>query len=111
MRVEPGVYLSSTRTEEWEQDSDPPGEMHVLCDDVEMEAGLWRPSAGVTPDPVQWTLPAREVILVLEGSARIEIEGGPTLELEPGSIASLPKGARTTWHATPDFKEFWILSA
>ena len=109
MRVEPGIYLSNTLTEDWEQDSDPPGEMHVLCDDVEMEAGLWRPVAGVTPDPVRWTLPAREVILVLEGGARIEIEGGPTLELTAGSMASLPKGARTTWRATADFKELWVL--
>lgn len=109
MRVEPGVYLSSALTEEWEQDSDPPGEMHLLCDDAEMEAGLWRPLAGVTPDQVRWTLPSREVILVLQGSARIEIEGGPTLELEAGSMASLPRGAKTTWRATADFKELWVL--
>ena len=66
--------------------------------------------AGLTPDPVRWTLPAREAILVLEGRARIEIEGGPTLELKPGAMASLPEGATTTWHLTPDFKEFWVLS-
>jgi uncharacterized cupin superfamily protein len=63
----------------------------------------------VTPDPVRWTLPAREAILVLKGGARIEIEGGPTLELSVGSIASLPEGARTAWQLTPDFTEFWVL--
>ena len=110
MRVEPGVYLSNTLTEEWELDSDPPGELHVLCDDVEMQAGLWRPVAGITPEPVTWTLPAREVILVLEGRASIEIEGGPTLEVQAGSMASLPKGARTTWRVTADFKELWVLA-
>jgi uncharacterized cupin superfamily protein len=110
VEVVPGVYSSGASAEDWEQDSDPPGEVHVLCENVEMEAGLWRPLAGVTPDPVQWTLPTREAILVLEGRARIEIEGGPTLELQPGSMASLPGGARTTWHVTADFKEFWVLT-
>jgi uncharacterized cupin superfamily protein len=110
VEVVPGFYSSSASTEDWEQDSDPPGEVHVLCENAEMEAGLWRPLAGVTPDPVSWTLPAREAILVLEGRARIEIEGGPTLELKAGSMASLPSGARTTWHLTADFKEFWVLT-
>jgi uncharacterized cupin superfamily protein len=110
MEAVPGVYVSSTQTDGWERDSDPPGEVHVLCEAADMEAGLWRPLEGVTPDPVHWTLPAREAILVLAGQARIEIEGGSTLELKPGSLASLPAGARTTWHVTADFKEFWVLT-
>jgi uncharacterized cupin superfamily protein len=48
-------------------------------------------------------LPAREVILILEGAARIEIEGAETLDLVQGSIASMPKGAVTTWHITTRF--------
>ena len=109
MEAGPGAYSSSTLTESWERDSDPPGEVHALCADAGFEAGFWRPLAGLTPDPVGWTLPGREAILVLEGRARIEIEGGPTLELGPGAMASLPDGAVTTWHLTPDFKEFWVL--
>jgi len=109
MEAGPGVYVSSALTENWEQDTDPPGEVHVVCAEAGFAAGLWRPLAGVTPEPVRWTLPGRETILVLEGRARIEIEGGPTLELEPGAVASLPSGAVTTWHLTPDFKEFWVL--
>jgi uncharacterized cupin superfamily protein len=49
------------------------------------------------------------VILVLEGTARIEIEDGPTLELGVGDIASMPEGAVTTWHLSPRFKELWVL--
>jgi uncharacterized cupin superfamily protein len=41
---------------------------------------------------------------------RIEIQDGPTLELGPGDIASMPKGATTTWHPSPDFKEVWLYS-
>jgi uncharacterized cupin superfamily protein len=72
----------------------------------------------VFPAAVEWrrcpsrrrtTPPAREAILVLQGSGHTEIEGGPTLELKPGVLASLPGGATTTWHITSDFKEFWVL--
>ncbi len=45
-------------------------------------------------------LPARETIVVLEGSVQIEIENGPTLDLSVGDMASMPKGAVTTWHPT-----------
>src|SRR5262249_26705524 len=59
--------------------------------------------------PVRWTIPERETLLVLEGEARIEIAGGPTLELKRGDIASLPAGSETTWHLTTPFKEFWVI--
>lgn len=47
---------------------------------------------------------------MLEGSVRIEIADGPTFELTPGDIASLPAGAATTWYITTPFKEFWVLA-
>jgi uncharacterized cupin superfamily protein len=46
----------------------------------------------------------------LEGAARIEIDDGPVLELGAGDIASLPAGARTTWHLTTPFREFWVIT-
>jgi uncharacterized cupin superfamily protein len=55
-------------------------------------------------------LPGRETLLILEGAARIEIEEGPVLELTAGDIASLPAGARTTWHLTTPFREFWVIT-
>jgi uncharacterized cupin superfamily protein len=109
MEVGQGVFTSNVSTEDWEPDTDPPGEVHVLCSGVGMEAGLWRSVPGVTPVPVRWTLPAREVILVLEGTARIEIDDGPTLELQAGDMATMPEGAVTTWHLGPGFKELWVL--
>ena len=56
----------------------------------------------------RWTLPERETVVVLEGAARIEIEGGPTLELSVGDMASLPKGAVTTWQMTLPYREIWF---
>jgi len=46
--------------------------------------------------------------LILEGSASIEIRGGPTLELNVGDMASLPKGVETSWHLTLPFREIWF---
>ena len=109
MEIGPGVFVSGTSAVEWEPDTDPPGEVQVLCSGVGLQAGLWRPVQGVTPEPVRWIPPSGEVLVVVEATATVEIEGGPTLELEVGDIASLPKDAVTTWHVSPDFKEFWVL--
>ena len=108
MEIAPGVFVSDG-SDEWQPDDDPPGEVRFLLAEEGLQAGFWRSVPGVTPEPVRWTLPTREVILVLEGSARIEIEDGPTLELAAGDSASIPEGSVTTWHLEPGFKELWVL--
>jgi uncharacterized cupin superfamily protein len=70
---------------------------------------LTRFGKGADPNPV-WELPAVEVLLVLEGEARVEISDGPTLDLKVGDMAALPKGITTTWHLTLPFKEMWVLT-
>ena len=110
MEVTPGVFLSNASAEEWEPDTDTPGEVHLLCSGAGMEAGLWRWVPGVTPEPLRWTLPGREVILVLEGTATIETDNGSTLKVAAGDIASMPKDAVTTWHVSPEYKELWVLA-
>ena len=83
--------------------------MHVLCADVGLDAGMSRFAGAMPSEPVVYTPPSRETLLVLEGEARVEITGGPALELCPGVLASMPGGAETTWHITPPFKEFWVI--
>jgi uncharacterized cupin superfamily protein len=108
MEMSSGVFVSNIATQEFEADPEVPGtEVHVLFDAGGFSAGLSR--ATTDGDPIVWTIPSREVIVVLEGAARIEIKDGPTLELGVGDIASLPAGAETTWHLTTPFKEFWAL--
>jgi uncharacterized cupin superfamily protein len=111
MEVHPGVFVSSISTTDFHPDDEIGGdaEEHVLFDNGEVRAGLSRFGESADPDPV-WTLPALEVLLVLEGEARIEIAGGPTLELKEGDMATLPKGVTTTWHLTLPFKEMWVLA-
>jgi uncharacterized cupin superfamily protein len=109
MELAPDIYFSAWADGDWQPDTDPPGEVRVLIEGDQTEAGFWRPAPGVTPEKVAWSPPAREVIVVLSGEASIEIEDGPTLELSAGSAASLPAGARATWRCSPDFVEFWVL--
>jgi ethanolamine utilization protein EutQ (cupin superfamily) len=105
VEVHPGIHVSSIGTSEWVPDPEVGGQMHVLVEGDDAFAGL---SRFVDIDLVgPWTLPVRETILILEGAARIEIADGPTLELRVGDIASIPKGAVTTWHLTLPFKELW----
>jgi uncharacterized cupin superfamily protein len=112
MEVHPGVFVSDVATTDWQPDLEVGGgaEEHVLFDTGALRAGLTRFSAEADPTPLVWTLPATEVLLVLEGEAQIEIEDGPRLELKPGDMACLPKGAVTTWHLTLPFKEMWVLA-
>jgi uncharacterized cupin superfamily protein len=70
---------------------------------------LSRFGEAADPNPV-WKLPALEILVVLEGEARIEISDGPTLELKAGDMAALPKGITTRWHLTLPFKELWVLA-
>lgn len=106
MEVHPGVFVSNIATDEWQPDPEVGGEMHVLVEDETAYAGMSRFRDVAHPE--RWTLPERETVLILEGAARIEIEAGPTLELNVGDLASLPKGAVTTWHLTLPFKEIWF---
>lgn len=109
MELHPGVFVSKADVGEWEADPGVPGsEVHVLVDADGVQAGLSRfLEAGA---PVPWTSSAREVFIVLEGSVRIEIEGGAVLELGVGDMASLPEGLRTMWHVTVPFKEMWVIA-
>jgi uncharacterized cupin superfamily protein len=107
MEVHPGVFVSNVSTDEWEPDPDIGGEMHVLCSGVGVDAGLSRFTDA--SGPVRWTPPDRETVLVLEGEAKIEIAGGPTLELKVGDIFSLPAAVETIWYLTVPFKEFWVI--
>ncbi len=92
MEVHPGAFVSNVSTNEWQPDPEVGGEMHVLVEDETAYAGMSRFRGVAVPQP--WTLPERETILVLEGTARIEIQGGPTLELNIGDMASATEGCR-----------------
>ena len=106
MEVHPGIFVSSTTAESWKPDPEVGGEMHVLVADETAYVGMSRFRESTELE--RWRLPERETVLIIEGAARIEIEDGPTLELKVGDMASMPKGAVTTWHLTVPFQEVWF---
>jgi quercetin dioxygenase-like cupin family protein len=112
MEVQPGVFVSNIGTDEWRADPEIGGgaEEHVLFEESTLRAGLSRFTEEADSTPPVWTLPATQVLLVLEGEARIVIKDGPELELKAGDMARLPAGAVTTWHLTLPFKELWVLA-
>ncbi len=105
-----GIYVSRVDSDEFEPDDEVGGFTHMLFEDGTAMAGLWKRGSDTTIDGKRHELPARETIIVLTGSVRIEIEGGPTLDLKVGDMASMPNGAVTTWHPSPEFKEIWFYS-
>jgi uncharacterized protein len=105
-----GVFVTRVDSEEFEPDEEVGGFTHMLFEDGETMAGIWKPGSDIGSWPKVEELHARETIVVLQGSVQIEIEDGPTLDLGPGDMASMPKGSVTTWHPSADFKEIWAYS-
>ena len=103
------ALVSRATDQTWEPDPDVGGEMKVLYRGEAIEAGLSRFTEPLA-EPIRWTLPATETFYVLEGSARVEIAGAPTLEVGVGDMACIPAGAETTWHLTTPFVDFYVLS-
>lgn len=105
---QPSVFVSRLSNDDWEPDPDVGGLMQILCDIPGVLAGFTR--YDTDPGPVAWTPPQRKTFIVLEGTVRIEIADGATIDLEAGGVASLPAGTVTTWHITAPFREFWVLN-
>lgn len=105
-----GVHTSRVDSDAFEPDDEVGGFVHTLFEDAAASAGLWKPDPATPGARAHVMLSARETIVVIAGSVRIEIEDGPTLDLTVGDMASMPKGAVTMWHPAPDFKEVWMYS-
>ncbi|MEU7065969.1 cupin domain-containing protein [Streptomyces sp. NPDC046161] len=54
--------------------------------------GIWQITPGVVTDTE-----ADELFVVVSGRATIEVEGGATFEVGPGSACVLREGDETTW--------------
>lgn len=70
---------------------------------VGVSCGLWEHAPGESTD-----VEVHEVFVVLEGRARIEIEGGQTLTIRPGDVVELEAGAHTRWIVSEHLRKFWI---
>jgi hypothetical protein len=71
-----------------------------------VECGVWEITPGVATDVEE-----QEVFLVISGSATIEIEGGPTLEVGPGDVGALRRGDRTTWRVHETLRKLYVIDS
>ncbi|HEY7400574.1 MAG TPA: cupin domain-containing protein [Actinomycetota bacterium] len=110
MEPHAGVFVLKGSDDEWGLDQQVPGsEMQELVHADGLYAGRTRFTS--VDGPVTWMPEEREVALILEGSVRIRIAGGPTLELAVGDSFSLPPGVETIWDITVPFEEMWVLAS
>ncbi|MFI5547659.1 cupin domain-containing protein [Streptomyces sp. NPDC051815] len=67
--------------------------------------GIWQITPGVVTD-----VEADELFVVVSGRATVEVEGGATLELGPGSACVLREGDRTTWSVHETLRKAYQIS-
>jgi uncharacterized protein len=62
------------------------------------------------PSTFRYTFGGDETFHVIDGDLDIAVDGGATVTLKPGDIASFPKGARSTWTIRAPFRKFFVIS-
>lgn len=83
-----------------------PATGHVVLDETTARTiGLWDHTPGVSRD-----VEDDEVFVVLEGDATLAFEGSPAapLELTPGAVVRLEKGAKTIWTVRETLRKLYI---
>ena len=77
---------------------------------ADLAAGYWFVSPAQAPAPFEIVGAADETIHIIEGHVTIDIADGPSLDLRPGSSASLNKGTRMVWTVHEPTVEFFVYS-
>ena len=103
------VAISEFDALAWEHDDETGGLVHMLHSDDAVQVGLWRPGATANTT-IEVHLQARETLLVLSGSGRLQVDDDAPFDLRPGTIVTLERGARTRWVVDAAFSELWIYS-
>jgi uncharacterized cupin superfamily protein len=70
---------------------------------IVVEHGIWQITPGVATD-----VEVDEVFVVVSGRATVHIEGGPTLELAPGTVGTLRAGDRTVWRVHETLRKVYV---
>ncbi|MFD9337023.1 cupin domain-containing protein [Streptomyces sp. NPDC060028] len=75
------------------------------AEDGSQVRGIWQITPGVVTD-----VEANELFVVVGGRATIEVEGGATLEVGPGSACVLREGDKTTWTVHETLRKAYHIS-
>jgi uncharacterized cupin superfamily protein len=108
-RVDSGEFESFALPDEDVLEAQPNARVHWLRPEGHgsQVAGVFR----CDPAVFRYAWEKDETIHVLEGSLRIEFDGGGGLELGVGDIASFSAGDRGVWRVLEPFCELFVLSA
>jgi uncharacterized cupin superfamily protein len=91
----------------WEDDEETGGQVAMLLDSPNVQAGLWRPGRSGL-GPIEIELDHTEIVLVLSGTGQLEVNGGEPLDLAPGRAARIDVGSHTRWMVDQEFTELWL---
>lgn len=69
--------------------------------------GVWQ----AEPGRFTWEFPRNETLVVVRGSARVTVEGGPELTLNPGDVAAFRTGDRTVWEVTESLRKVFFIDS
>lgn len=106
------VDVAALELEDWPLDpeqvvaGEPVVRGRVLHEAGGVQRGVWEHTPGVSTD-----VEADELFVVVSGRATVEVEGGPTLEVGPGSAAVLRAGDRTVWRVHETLRKVYQVSA
>lgn len=78
-------------------------------DGDEVEAALWRGTQADIPPGTKVRYDRDELLYLISGRLKLEVEGGPVLELAPGDAASFRAGSIVRWTLLTDaIEEFFV---
>jgi hypothetical protein len=110
-------HVSDVVPGEWEPfpfeevyEGEPDGKVHWLRQGSGGDGLLLTGMFTGQPCKVPYEFIGDESFHLMEGEVTIEVEGGDTVDLTPGDIASFPKGARSVWTIKSPMKKFFVIS-
>lgn len=79
-------------------------------DRADLSCGFWHVTPEEAPEPFDLPFHQDETVHIVEGHIRVEVIGGATHELVPGTAVSFNKGIMTRWTVLKPTTEFFIYS-
>lgn len=105
----PSLFVTHVGEDEgWEHDEETGGLVLMLRTEPVL-IGLWKPR-GTAGMSFENELDADETLVVLDGNGELRVDDGSPIELWPGVVVSLSRGARLRWRIDANFRELWVYS-
>ena len=103
----PAPFVTDVSTDEgWEHDEETGGLVRMVRTEPVL-VGLWKPN-GVAGESIEYELDADETLVVLQGSGELRVDDGAPIQLQPGVVVSLSRGAQLRWRVDENFRELWL---